>query len=660
MATQTAVSLAVLQVNWDRRKHDYLDNFVPIVAECVRLLKYEVVTVDELRNELESRFGLRFPQAAINTILGRLRKKGYVRLEDEVYYKNPDQLSSLDFRKVQQEVIRMHDSLIRHMVDYCKREFGVRWSSDEAENHLLACLRENDLQIMTAVTSGTLIPDITPLTKTSKYYVAKYMQHLQDTQPAELDYLEKIVEGNMLANAIFLPDPARAEQKFRNTKIFFDTSFLIFALGYAGKPRQEPSSELLEILYETGGNLCYFQHTVNEIKGILDSCAQRIRNGETSDQYGSIEYFIEKNFSDSDILLLSVNLERDLAAINVRIKEKPPYTEEFVIDEEALGKALEKEIKYRRPQARNRDVDSLSAIMRLRRMEDYYILEDCKALFISTNSAVSKVARQFFYKEDCENAIAPCITDYTLTNLLWLKKPLKLPDLPRKRIIADCYAALQPDENLVRAYLTKIKQKEDNGDITADEVFLLRHSMEAKQALMDLTSGDERGFAQGTINEILALIKERIQAAARAEIEVKEQEKIKKVIRQRDKTKKQLDEKSQELEQTYQEIESLTAGEIMRKANIKTKSRIVAHWISRVCEFILVAVLVLGTISIFPWKLPTIGEAVIRYTFSILFLIASVLVILNLIKGITIESIVRTLEIKIQKWVENLIHRFEV
>lgn len=437
MVTQTTISLAVLQVNWDRRKQDYLENFVPIVAECVRLLKHEVISIGELRNELESRFGLRFPQAAINTLLRRLRKRGYVRLEDEIYYRNLDNLSSLDFRKVQQNVVHMHDSLINDMIDYCKKEFGVHWSSDEAENHLLSCLKENDLQIINAVTSGTLIPDIAPLTKMSKYYVSKYMTHLQDTQSAELDYLEKVAEGNMLANAIFLPDPTRVSQKFRNAKIYFDTSFLIFSLGYAGQSRQEPSAELLEMLYESGANLCCFRHTVNEIRGILDSCAQRISNGQLSDPYGSIEYFIEKNYSESDILLLSINLERDLAAMKVNIEDKPPYTKEWVIDEEALSEALEKEIKYRRPQARSRDVDSISAIMRLRRMQDYYIIEDCTALFITTNSAIAKVTRQFFYKKGHENAIALCITDYSLTNLLWLKKPLRMPDLPRKRIIAD-------------------------------------------------------------------------------------------------------------------------------------------------------------------------------------------------------------------------------
>ena len=54
----------------------------------------------------------------------------------------------------------------------------------------------------------------------------------------------------MLASAVYLEDP-QAARKFRNTKIYFDTTFLIYALSYAGEARQAPSKELLEVLYET-------------------------------------------------------------------------------------------------------------------------------------------------------------------------------------------------------------------------------------------------------------------------------------------------------------------------------------------------------------------------------------------------------------------------
>jgi len=101
MASQTAISLAILQVNWDERKKDYLDNFIPIIAECVRLQKSDVVSTGLLKADLESRFGLNIPASAINTILRRLRKDGYVHINDGIYFKNTKKLSSLKFHEVQ-------------------------------------------------------------------------------------------------------------------------------------------------------------------------------------------------------------------------------------------------------------------------------------------------------------------------------------------------------------------------------------------------------------------------------------------------------------------------------------------------------------------------------------------------------------------------------
>lgn len=658
MVSQTIVSLAILKINWDKRKQDYIENFVPILAECIRLSKHDVISTGVLKNQLESQFGLRFPQSAINTILRRLRKRGYVRLDHNVYHRDNKQLASLDFRAVQRDIVKMHDSLIKSMIEYCKQEFGLVWSHEEAENHLLLYLKENDLQIMSAVTTGSLIPDISETTKTTKYYCAKYINHLSDTSAAELDYLEKIVEGNMLANAIFLPDPGRAHQRFHNIRLFFDTSFLIFALGYAGIPRQEPCLDLLPMLYETGAKLCCFQHTVDETRGILNACAQRIGDGMFSDPYGSIEYFIEKSYSESDIELLSANLVKDLASIRIHIEDKPPYVPEYTINEEGLSQALEQAIHYSRPQARSRDVDSITAIMRLRRMLDYYIIEDCPALFITTNTALARAATSFFYKQNQSNAVAPCITDHTLTNLLWLKKPLEMPNLPRKRIVADCYAALQPDENLVRAYLDEIKKLEEGKEITIDDVFLLRYSLEAKQALMDLTSGDEQVFTAATVKEILELIKEKIQEKLRIEIKRDAQEKIKEATEERDELKGQLVSEREQLGKAKREIKKLRTTEIIRTSNIKARSQSIARWCARLFKALLILVVVASIIFMLPWQFPKIMEAPTRYIIAIILFIALILVVFNIVKGTTIDSFTRKIEVRLQKWLEKLIDKF--
>jgi hypothetical protein len=47
----TVVSLAILKVHWENKK-DYLDIFVPLAAETIRLSSDDIVTTPRLQEEL--------------------------------------------------------------------------------------------------------------------------------------------------------------------------------------------------------------------------------------------------------------------------------------------------------------------------------------------------------------------------------------------------------------------------------------------------------------------------------------------------------------------------------------------------------------------------------------------------------------------------------
>lgn len=656
MATETAISLALLQVNWDQRRKDYLDNFVPIVAECLRLQEPDVVSISALKLEIEKHFGLNIPASPLETILRRLRRHGYVCVTDGVYHRDRKALSSLNYHKIQQAVVLMHDSLIADMISYCKQQYGLDWSTDEASNNLLSCLKQNGLEIASAFTQGTLIPDTVLSTPSGKYHCALYINHLQHTMSGSLDHLRKLVEGHMLANAIFLPDPMRASMNFRNTRVFFDTSFLIFALGYAGRPRQEPCTELLQLLYETGAELCCFPHTLTEIKGILHACSHRLQQGQQTDAFGTIEYFIERNYTDSDIQVLINAIATTLQSLRVVVTDKPPYEPKYVIDEAAFEEALQAEINYSNSNARARDVDSVSAIMRLRHMNHYPLIEDCKAIFITTNTRLARVSRLFFYDAADQTVVAPCITDYSLTNLLWLKRPLELPDLPMKRVIADCYAALQPDERLMRAYLAKIDQLERQGDATEDDVFMLRYSLEARQALMDVTSGDEQLLTNFTIAELLDIVKATMQSKLRAELEAEAQQKVHEIAGDRDKFKSLAADRASKLERAQLTIGTLTASDAARKARIQARAYRLSLAIARSLGAVFILALAVGIFYTSPWHQPQSLDPPLRHVVFACFIALALLTVTNLIGGFHVRFIIRRLALKLEALLHRLIN----
>jgi len=64
-------------------------------------------------------------------------------------------------------------------------------------------------------------------------------------------------------------------------------------------------------------------------------------------------------------------------------------------DETSLEETLDSRIGYDNPLARVRDVDSLSAIIRLRRGGQPSNIEDSKALFVTTNIEIVRAAGDY-------------------------------------------------------------------------------------------------------------------------------------------------------------------------------------------------------------------------------------------------------------------------
>ena len=189
-------------------------------------------------------------------------------------------------------------------------------------------------------------------------------------------------------------------------------------------------------------------------------------------------------------------------------------THEHVIDEASFQTALESEVSYLRTPALKHDIDCVSAIIRLRKGRSPHRLEDCRAVFVTQNRGLTRASRYFFSSGYSAN-ISPCITDYELTSLLWLKLPSIVPDLPMKMLIANCYAAVQPSKELWTKYLQEVERLNNLGQCTPDEYYALRYSLYAKDALMKCTLGVEKAFVEGTVHDVLAAARERIVTEAK-------------------------------------------------------------------------------------------------------------------------------------------------
>lgn len=520
-------SLAFLKLSSDTNRGLFLDNFIPFVTEVMKEQDTDVLSIPNLQASLKNRFGLTIPHHVIKALLYRAKKQGLVSLADKVFKRSKTVFSSGTFNVLQEEVERIYLALIASFIAFAHGNYNVDFTEQEAEQAILTFISYNQLYIFQSPDVGKVIPDLPTLSPQTRFIVAQFVVGAKAKDPQALRFLDTIVKGYMIANVLYLPDVHNLEKRFRKTRVFLDTPFLLFALGYSGSEFAAPARELLALLHADNAQLFCFRHTVEEIKGILYACSEKLQHYQKGVFGLSLKYFTSLGYRPSDVQLLISHLERDIEDLGIRIVPAPDYSvHKYVIDEQELKVLITGKMQHRAELGIERDIASVSAIYRLRGDQVSYSIEETKAIFLTTNETLSQLAKEHYYRTHSQQSSPPCITDFELTNLIWLKTPNRAPDLPMKRIIADSYAAIQPDDELMVQWMGEMDKLKSLGKITEEDYYFMRCSNEAHVALMDSAVGQSKVMTEGNVAQIMERAKDSIREEAKRSLTVERQKRL--------------------------------------------------------------------------------------------------------------------------------------
>lgn len=546
-----------------------------------------------------------------------------------MYYRNKDALNNLSIAKVSANIQRQYEALVAKLMDFCRNRFDVEWTRKQTEHALLSYLQSHSVSILATALGGQSLLDTNERVKHSEFLVNAFIKDLFESDAVGFDFLEAIVKGSMLACELYFPGMSESNQSFDQLQVYFDTPFLLRALGYAGREIQQPYRELIDLLYGQNVEMRCFDHTYREMLGVLDAVAGALqRIDKLRDAYGEVlGYFVEKRRSASDIEFIISQLPKVLKGFHIEIEQKPLHQRQMSVDEERLESILKEEVRYIRQEALNHDLDALTAIHHLRKGRIVWPIESCEAIFITTNESLARAGVRFFMDVFANNMSIPlCMHHHSFTTIVWLKNPMKAPDLPRKRIISDCYAALNPSDNLWRIYLEEIDQLQQNGDISEEDYNILRFSMAARREIMSVTLGDPEAIVEGTVKQIL----ENAQVAIRRDVENR-----------------------------AAKAEALIENQLQRFQCIGAQF---GKWITRLIQGGGILFITLFVFLTIPKPYSDIFQKSARLIFPgtlllVLILLISFLIIANLSRGSNLYSFVKRIEIFISRFVERTLIR---
>lgn len=531
------ISYSIISVN-NENNMDYLSNFVPFVKDILKSSPENIIRKDYIQDKLKEVYSLDIPSGVIGRLLDRLANDDFILTEridskSYVYKPNHEMLEKSDLKNRKIEFEKNYNDLLSEYINFCKENHNVNKANTEAEKDIFNIIGEKKVDILMNKldeNSGN-IPDEE---ESNNYLIGSFVKFLNETNSFLYYYLVDIVKGSMLMDVVYFNEKSNVKMKFKNTVIYLDTSFIMYALGLSGPERKAPCSELLDLLKKNGAIIKCFRDNVDEIRGILGWTKSNLY--QANDRHDTIQYFLEHDFTDSDIDMLIYNIESKIEEIGIAI-EDITYDEkdfQYNIDENMLNQFLEKNIYYPRSKARETDVKTISAIIRKRKGKRYLHIEECKALMVTTNLKLVKTAREFF-KDELPRQIAPIMFENSVLNLVWIKNPDLSVDLPNKILMANCFAAISPSDRFWNKYLSEIKRLSLEGrTITEEDVVTLRYTKLAKDILMENTLGEEEKIVSGTVEYILSQIEEKKREEKRVleDAKNKEIEKLKQQVYQ--------------------------------------------------------------------------------------------------------------------------------
>lgn len=285
----------------------------------------------------------------------------------------------------------------------------------------------------------------------TNYLIGEFICRENEKNSDIFKLILRIIEGYMIANAIYLQIENDNKASLRKLNCYLDAAFILRVLGYKSDEENESAKELYDLLVKYGATINCFNHTFIEVRNILYYYKININKNKEM----TLEYFDKEKYSEGQVDLIISSLEDIFKDKRINIVDTPDFTKDRykdVIDvktlEEKLTTHKEKHNQYINPNSITNDVNSVCAINMLRRGKKITKIENCTHIFVTTYQYLKSASREIM-PELFDTDIGLVIDDLDLTTILWFKDFENNADLPKLRLVENALAATNASDEIM-------------------------------------------------------------------------------------------------------------------------------------------------------------------------------------------------------------------
>lgn len=469
-------TLALLKANFDCGV-DHIDMIEPLVLDCIAAQSTDDFSVDMIKACLLDAHGLRVPAAAVRIALTRAKRERFLFEEGGRYFRTERAGSLRGTVAAQRSRIEGEQAgLARSLMAFLATISLPVASEEDALALLFSFLSQFHLPLLLDGSGSGCSPlPVASSRDTSDRElraIALFLTQLCLPDDRLRPVLQRMLEGFVLQNALLLRDINLAARKFQNLVVFFDTGFLLQALGLEGEASAVAAREVLDALRATNASLAAFEKTVEEIRRILSVYEQHLG---TTQGISSLRptrltrYLVTHRFSPSDVRQLAAMIESQIRGLGVSIRRIPLHDRRYTLDEAALARLLRSTEQNELHPRVVHDVDCVAAVVTLRQGHSSWTYDNARAVFATTTGLLVKNVREWHVSEG-QAGLPPAVHCLALSSAAWIKKPTLSAELNMRELVALCSAALAPSRRVWELFLEHLRRLIENKQITSDEM----------------------------------------------------------------------------------------------------------------------------------------------------------------------------------------------
>lgn len=492
--------------------NNILDTYFSFVANIIAEEHLSIIEEATIVAKFFDRYSIELPMTFIRQVLGVGVQNGCFLENRGKYNVNIDELGKYCFEE--SDFSNYWNELINEFEIYC-HDIAVDISTINTSDYILEMLDDTDDKILMSegIESSESISSM-------EYAWYSFVKKQGESKSKLYSFIAAISASNITRQALFYAGNGDAD--YSELHIYLDSPIIFALLGMDEEVRENSYKTLISDMQRAKCSIHVLDHNFQEVDGIITRAA----GWATNTQYdlrkanNAARFFHDSKMDETEISEFCSNLETKLNELGITVKQTSYsiYQDKFQEDEACLFDMIKErysdygyEMTPEKEESIKIDVRSIVMVYRERQGQTATRLQNAKHIMLTSNNAIANVSKKYESNRSINAGHIPsCISADLFGAILWLDSPMRQLEYQKEKLLADCYAFLKPNAELLNRYIKSLDEARNSDSIDEKKYLFLRTHKVVCDSLMDITKGDYARFNSNTYLEVY----EDIQAKA--------------------------------------------------------------------------------------------------------------------------------------------------